>query len=479
MSRYLLAIFALLCITTSTIESSMAQNPMELSTIMVQKQGRWFFVHRVERRQTIEDIAAAYGTSVQAIMTSNSLSRTRLKVGTRLLIPKTPTKGELAAEMDNQTSIDSTTLIDSTEVIAQMDIFERYAYEPKAIFGRTHPIGDTINIAMILPLDGSGGKDVFVEFYNGALLAISSIQGAVENIAVKIISSNRTEQRAREIVLSGELDGSDMIIGPVFPDEFEIVAQYGAVTRTPIISPLGSTGDGDNAFVVEIAPLGDYKLSKVEDILLQEDQNIVIIDHQTKGNRQELDEILEILPSETIRIPYQDKNTNIDHIERKLDRKRDNIIILPSNDEIAVEEILSRLSSMNVNNRYDIRVIGTSAWARFKMVNLDLFHKLAVSYPTSYYYDRLDKRVGEVFREYVEVYDQLPSLYSMRGYDVAKLALNSILKGKDRALYTLQREGAMPLQTIYKFNSLSDSTKLQNTEWPLVVYNRDYSIDIE
>jgi LysM repeat protein len=50
------------------------------------------FIHTVAVGDTLYDIAARYGTTVQAIMEANGLTSTRLNVGQQLTIPvATPT----------------------------------------------------------------------------------------------------------------------------------------------------------------------------------------------------------------------------------------------------------------------------------------------------------------------------------------------------------------------------------------------------
>ncbi len=476
--KYFFTLLVFLGVIVSSIEPSAAQKPVEISTVLVSKDGDWFLVHKVARRESLEDIAEAYNTTIEEIVRYNSLKRTRLKVGSNLLIPKPKSKAELAAQMDSV----RTEQLPEVEAIdtAQLSIFERFALEPMPKVGKIKPIGDTINIALLLPLDIGINTQGFVDFYYGVQLALGDIQGSVKNIALNVISTDKSEDLVRELVVNGALDGSDIIIGPVFPEEFEIVAQYAAVTKTPIISPLGSTGGADNAYVIEIAPLEDYKLAKLEDIFIDEMNNVVLIQHTTKGEPKALQELMEVLPERVAYVEYVDKTTRIQILEENLlPRPMNNIIVLPSNDEIAVEEILSRLSSMNRNGRYNFQIVGTSSWARFRTVNLELFHKLNVVYPTSYFFDRLSSRVGEVYREYVATYNKLPSLYSMRGYDVATIALYSLIDGNERVLYTMDNSEHMPLETLYKFKAQSDSTKIQNVEWPLVVHQRDFTINIE
>ncbi|MFI3287388.1 MAG: ABC transporter substrate-binding protein [Rikenellaceae bacterium] len=463
-TRYLLLLILFFSLLIGGSQSeAYAQRKVKVSTLSVMNEGKPYTVHTYRRREALEDIAKAYGVELSEIYGLNPTARRGVKHGDTLLIP--------IAGFDYSDK--------EEEEIELHDTVPEEVVLPDMVFGSTAPVSRTgeLNVALLLPFE-RGGSNIFVQFYNGVLMAMEELTQRGAKISLKVISTDRSVQRAQDIISSGELEGMNLIIGPVYAEEFAVVAEWGGRRQIPVISPLGATEELANPYVVGIAPPARTQWDGFRALVGDTSKNVIAIEHMTLMDRDMMRSLDKSLSPMVRRVPYADKNTDIESIGDLLVRGVENVVVVAVDNEIAVEEILSRLSSYNAAGRYRIRVVGSNSWARFTKLNLDLFFKLEVSFPTSYYYDYLDDRVAPVHSRYISNYRSEPSLYSMRGYDVAMLAAGTLYKRGEDMMYALLEGEIIPLQSPYEFSPISQNGILQNTHWPIVTYHSNYSIEV-
>ncbi len=470
MKKYLLVFSLAMVLSVGITTEAYAQRKVTVSTLSIITDGQPYIVHEYHRRERIEDIAKAYDVTISDIDRANpDLKGKKLKHRTKILIPmggfrEQDSRDELFIE------------IDSSELIALQDTVEK-----EILFGKTAEIarGENLQVAVILPFEGNGNKKAFTEFYNGMLLALEELTLRGAEVDVNIISSDKSVLRAEDIISSGELDDANLIIGPVYGDEFRVIAQYAGENRVPIISPLAGVDSLYNPFVVDIAPSESTKWEDVGKIIRDSSVNVVVIDHQTLTDHKIFGELSPYISPMARRVSYRDKTTRITDISNALSTDIENVVVIPVSNEIAVEEILSRLSSMNAMGRYDIRVVGLNTWSRFNKLDLSLFYKLGVVYPSSYFYDHLNISVAPLHSRYISKFQNMPTLFSMRGYDVAMVGVGMLYNYGEDMMYKFLEYGDAPLQTIYNFEQLDGAKgKLSNTHWPVVEYSSDYTIDV-
>ncbi len=508
---------------SGSITTATAQREIKKSSQIVMLNQQTFFLHITKRRQSIEQIARAYNVTPQDILASNPKFNGVIRNGETLLIPSQTQKTNVPQttqttttqhqnpeqfienpEQHQQSQLKQQKIEDSLQLetakqyglmirrgdVTAIDSLINYyltdtsetLYYPTQKFGETKPINPNLplEIAVLLPFDNSPkAASRFVGFLNGMVLSIQELQLENKNINIRTIATNRTPQRIRDIILSGQLDGVDMIIGPVYPAEFEIAALYSALNRVPIVSPLGSVGRANHPFVIEIAPNENSYWEKLSKKLQTPNTNIVVVNHQHHSDSAAISQLAEILPQGYKQLDYVDKHTEVDSLESSLVRRVENIIVLPVINEPAVEEVLSRFNSINMSGRYNISVIGLPSWGRFSRIDMELFFRMNVHMPSTYFFDRLQEPMTSFYQNYISSYGSLPSLYAMRGYDVGLLCVGLLLEYGDDVMFELIRDTPTPLQTPYLFDQFSEDSKLQNIDWPIAVYNRDYTITLQ
>ncbi len=341
-----------------------------------------------------------------------------------------------------------------------------------------------IKVAVMLPVRVGGTSDRrYLEFYQGVLLALDELKATGVSSQVDLFNTAHSTAEASRLLNESAVQQADLIIGPVYESNFIPVANYATQHGIPIVSPLAAMKETGSPLVFEAAPSDAFKYTKLQDEF-SPSNNIVVVSATSNNDPEMLSEIVPLLPSSARKVTYV-KGSGGNAVENWLDLDKTNVFVVLSQNEQMTEEILASISSVQ-NSRISrgqncppIKVVGSSRWPRFQNIDKNLFFKLNLRYTTNYHADRGNERVAAFDRRYVAAFSSLPSMYSYRGYDVAKLFVGAIkLHGDEFTSYINDRELPL-LQTPYRFGQVNANGKYANNEWAKVCYNSNYTIEVQ
>ena len=494
----LLAIFSLaIPLLLLAVGNAEAQVSVQRSRQTVTHDGHTFFLHTVKRSQTVFSIAKAYNVSQEAVIYYNPFAAEGIKTRQSLLIPDEDTyrawKGgkkavDLKEKKQEKQQQDIPPPADDEDTgirpTAPEDEDDRQpetasAHIPFDGTVRAPVRKSEINVAMLLPFvaPGTGSNEDFSDFYRGALLALGSLKNEGISVNLDLMSTERSVETTNEIINSGKLDGADLIIGPVYGDQFAPVARFAAENRIPVVSPLGSVGEQEVPYVFEVAPSARNKYDKLRPVVNDPENNVFMI-RPANIDQAAYDEMQYIIPKG---IPALDGRSE-EAIKNLLARDRENVIILPTSTQRDVESILASIQSVNITQRYRITVIGTSRWAGMMRGSDDLplekYYLLNVTYVTSYHADRSSQPVHEFYRQYIGAFSGLPSSYSFRGYDVTRYFVTALNAYGETMPRHIGNHAPALLQVRYSFAQNGPESKFTNREWMVVRYRNNFSIEV-
>ncbi|MFI3294607.1 MAG: LysM peptidoglycan-binding domain-containing protein [Rikenellaceae bacterium] len=470
----ILTLGLLLC---SDVALSADVPPVAVSKVLVYKtDGNSYYVHTVKRRQTIYSIAKAYGVSVQDVMANNpEIEGQTIKVRQELTIPTQATIDRINRQTAQVAREDSLRQAEIAQQVLEQQLLEE---ERKRAFDFENPtwsvpvLGETFNVVMMLPFGNSGGMDQnSTDFLNGTLLALDELKSQGARIDVRVISTPRDTLQIKAIVESGELDGAHLVVGPIYPDNFGVVAQWAAQNKVVAVSPL-TQSDINNPYVVQFPANVDNKYDAVRALIQSPDNNVVIINPDS-GDLDALNEFKQLARSAQV-FSYN-RFTTASALKPLVVEDKKNVILLPAS-LTSVEEVLSKIAALNAPIKtYDISVVGTSRWRSLvNMNNYELMYKTQAQYPNSYYAGGDGGSSEEFYREYVDAFSSVPTLFSMRGYDVMVVMYQVMERMGENALQDLSNESFMPLQTPYSF--VKSGGSWINTCWVMIEHTLDYNI---
>lgn len=312
---------------------------------------------------------------------------------------------------------------------------------------------------------------------------------------LRLFNTGHDYDRINSLVADGSLDGSDLIVGPVYEDELFPVAKYAETNSIPVVSPLANISGTQSNAVFQMSPNYVSKYDKVRN-LFDGSKRIVLISSDNTDTEFEA-EILRIIGNTPyVRHKYVYEHPSI--VERRiksgsseyspsdlsplLQDERESVFVILSDNETDTDRILAALASAKISLTARSRsvtpfsVLGNTKWNRYRNIDRSIFFANNVIMLSTYHAGRDNAKIREFDSRYASEFGAVPSLYSYRGYDAAVIFAESLYDGIETGL---SGRRFIPLQTPYGFDADGDSSIRTNTEWVSVNYNNDFTTTIE
>ena len=303
-------------------------------------------------------------------------------------------------------------------------------------------ITDSVSITTGLKIDTRA--ESFLEFYEGALLAIDSLNKKGMNIELYVF--NATDQKMINSLLQLDVFRElDLIIGPVYPELQESVASFAAKNRIPMVSPLASTGnfEENNPYYFKVNPTREYQIQKTAQYIAEEfgNKNFVLLSMSGNSNSQEAklaelakEKLLDARKSSNSRVnlfhEYSFQKQGLNSVKPLLDESGENIFMIPTDNEAQVSVAVTNLNALAEN--YDVVLIGTSNLTKLKSIQTENYHHVRLRYLSPTFIDYSKPLVRRFVSRYRETFSGEPSQFSLQGFDVAYYFLNALYcYGKD------------------------------------------------
>ncbi len=381
----------------------------------------------------------------------------------------------------------------------------------------------------------------FAEFYHGFLLGVEDLRAEGVNVIVNLYNTLREPTRVAEIIRSKEYAECQLIVGPVYEELLAPVLADAEFRNVPLVSPLVNIEGSDSPVLFQMAPERNNRYDKVGGLLAKdrtvtliygesndteyENEIKALLDsfeisyeeHQYRYEHtsvisdrvKELEEKIEEIEKDAIGKSQFPDQRLIDSLQLMMVSQSDprpvvaneadyNTFFIMSNNETEVDRILSSLISAASSGRYSklvtssidstmmisisvkpskYEVVANPAWRQYKNIDPTIYFSNRVVNFSSYLAGRESEVIRDFDSRYSQAYNDMPSLYAYRGYDVIKIFGESAY-GKIR--YGLLNESFTPLQTEYRFEIADSlSTRRVNKNWMRVNYQPNLKFNIE
>jgi hypothetical protein len=293
-------------------------------------------------------------------------------------------------------------------------------------------------IAMLLPFDldnlNSGAQytsatlskaNMSLDYYQGFKLALDSLTAKGYNFKLQVFDTKDQPSQAHDLGYVPAIRTSDLIVGPVFPDDMRAFAEVLSGTGKTIltVSPLSPASPAtvkDKDMVTVATPLeyhawaaaqyinDDYQPKKI--FILRSgynDENNYIIPFK-KGTDS-------ASKRKTRLITYTPVHGQFNSLIPQLSLTDENIFVIPATDQPFLVVTLHSLDTLA--KRYPITVFGHPAWRKFSYLKPDILQRLKTHITAS---DRVDYKSPGVIafiRLYRKTYHAEPSEYALMGFD--------------------------------------------------------------
>lgn len=464
--------------------------------------------HTAKWYETLDDIAQSYRVPVADLMALNQLKSKELSRRQVLLIPdKQPAPSESESGQVTATAQITEKDLQTTTALVSGTTEERSpATETQQISFPDRPVRhsgnyETAEFSMILPLNGRDSAALnynFMDFYAGALLAMNKLKE--EGISLKINLFDQSVTSIGNIISSGELRNSQLIIGPVREYDVKALLTYSQNAGIPVVSPMDQSVEqslSGNPYLLQVPSLSYIQTENLLAQLYRDYQNCaqgasVLVCYERDGmdtnavriTKEYLD--AHHIPYQTISYGILEGRGMLGRIKGALNYGTSNLVVVPSNSEAFVNDLVRNLNlclsqdkesnPAYISPKQLIHLYGLPKWKNFETIEPEHFHKMNLSLSLPYHIDYNNEEVKEFLLKFRALYKTEPSPYAYQGYDIIRYFIPQLCKYGKEFINTLQLENGKMLQSDYSFSRKTSSDGLGNQATRTIKYNPDFSI---
>jgi hypothetical protein len=110
---------------------------------------------------------------------------------------------------------------------------------------------DVLDIVVILPFTGTGSSsvagigftDFMFELFQGIETGVEQLKKEGQRVNLTTFDSKRDVEHLKNLLKDQVLSNADVIIGPIYPEETDVVSAFAEKEQIPFIHPLSNLGD--------------------------------------------------------------------------------------------------------------------------------------------------------------------------------------------------------------------------------------------
>ncbi len=469
-----------------------------------------FHHHKVEKGETLYSLSQRYNVPMRDIRRANRALIWGLKAGEFIRIPKTP--GFFDEEDDRAPYYLADTIPGAKPPADTPDYYEllpEAACREFNYFAQGRPY----NVALFIPLfleSNFPREDTeplppgqrsarpatpqilpaslpYIEFYEGARLAVDSLKKTGLSVNLFVYDSNRNVDKVRQILNSREFREIDLIVGPFFPEEVAVVSEYALQRMIPLVTPVTTRRDfiSANPYLYQVTPSVS---AEIENASLFASgfpgNNFVIVfrdEIEERQNAQRMknylfrhftmkNELNQVVLKEII---YND--SLVINLEQAMSRTDENFVIVMSKNQAYISDMVNRLNILST--QFPLTVIGMYDWQRYVNLDVEYFHNLRLHYSAPFHIDYKRLEVKQFLSTFRKIYKAEPGDYGFLGFDIFYYFLSAMKSfGTDFRTCLPYLQVNLTLSD-FLFIKISEFGGFENHGLSIIRYNKDFSVE--
>lgn len=487
-----------------------------------------FSKHVVEKRETLYGLSKQYNVSIEDIKKYNPILESRnLVYGETILIPKKPE--EIFEQIINENQADSAKLVEEyyqvelpieipqtclpngtgmfTDETYQVSLFLPLFMEANDTLNREDLVIDTmalfteeeVEVAQDTTIELEerkelfkqfySGSENFVQFYEGVLLAIDSLQNAGVHVHLSVFDTQRKADSIRQYIFTDEFLGSDLIIGPIYPSVQKEVAQIAAKNRIPIVSPLASQNriTNSNPSYYQVNPSRTYLSVKTAEMVAEKyyNSNFIIVKTGDYSNTPE-GRLVDLFREKFVNTGSMSDNSGVNFtiydlknegtfgLRRILSKTKENVVYIPSSDEGVLSVAISNVN--NLADDFSITLIGTSRFPNYSSIQVEHYHNLKLQFIAPYWVDYSNPATIDYFEKFKDNFATEPTNFGIQGFDVTMYFMTALTAFGPDFANCLPYFHLNQIQGNYHFEKVTQFGGYMNQGVSVVSYTPDYQV---
>ena len=480
-----------------------------------------YFLHTVERGQTVFSIASMYHVSVDDIYKLNPQSKTLIKAGEKLKITresgswiyhviqpqetlyalsrKYRIQGEDILSVNPGLSIQTFQIgkvirIPANRVTASVkngnDSFNKL--KTNVLLHRISPAQsvETVRIALLLPfgLKDSVTGDRMVEYYEGFLLALKALKSKGISINLQVYDTGSDAKKISGILEKKEIQNVHLIVGGVSDEQIKSISRFSNANGIPYVIPFTSMSSEpfNNPASYQVNTPQNILYARASTLFINKYGNYRILLVSGEKDASSQSEFTGLLRSD-----LQEKKISFKTIPWKrvldadfvseLDLHTNNVFVPDDDGPETVEKMITSLRIIQRSHpEYRISLFGYPRWQTYSSKYADSFFQLHTSFFSVFYANLSLPEVKDFYNTFYKWYgrsilNNFPK-FGILGYDTGMYFIQAIHEYGTTFKTEMNGLKYKGIQTDFYFERVNNWGGFINTSLFLVNYNPDYSI---
>ena len=330
-----------------------------------------------------------------------------------------------------------------------------------------------------------GNSENFLQFYEGVLVAVDSMQKAGMNVKMSVYDTKDSPENVRKLVNSGALKNTDLIIGPVYENVQKEVASFAETNQIPMVSPFTPRSSiiSNNPYFFQVNPTREYIASATVEMIRKEfaGKNFVVIKtgaYEGTPEGQFVTRIQQVLAQQSPKSRFQVydfKRERARGLRNVLIADSENVVFIPTGDEGELSVAISNLN--NLADEISITLVAQANFQqRYQSIDVAHFHNLKMHYINPYWVDYGKNETISYVRKFRANFGTEPNSYGIQGFDVAYYFLNALFWYGNNFAPCVGDLDLKLVQGNYHFEKVSSSGGYMNQGVSVIQYNRNFEV---
>ena len=421
--------------------------------------------HTVKWYEDLDVIAEKYGVTVEAIMMANNLTGRKLSKRQKLVIPEPGETIETAspASPEEVETIDRTVETrtepsDTTNVISDLPT-EEIIFTPK----------DEVKVTLILPMKASTENISRnnMDFYSGVLLAVKDLAETGISTELNVYDSSDSSHP----IASEDLNGSDLVIGPVSSVDLGRLLISESEIKT-IISPLDPRAESlaysNSNFIQVPSP----QMAQYQDLVgwIKEDtvpgDTLLIISEKGARETEATSQMIQAAGSSGMTfIPFSysilEGRDVTEPLTNIMTATGTNRVLIASESEAFVNDVVRNLNIL-VYNKLKVVLYAPARIRNFETIEVENLHNTSLHASLGYLIDYENDQVKNFLLKYRALYNTEPTQYAFQGYDIATYFINMCSRYGSDWMKKIDDSEKQMLQSTFRFIPIEEGGYVNN-----------------
>lgn len=524
----------IICVMTAVFAPTlMAQQPAK-SQIITEYNGKQYYIHTVQKKQTLRDVAELYDVTVAEILYENKELKNNPKQGSIIRIPY---KEVVVEEIIEIQKFEEESVENDTFSYSDIHEFVPKSFDSDRLY----------KVALMMPLyleqidekfvqDEVSNKQLlakpfsYLHFYEGFMIAVDSMVSSLDmKIDLKVYDIDQDTNKIANVLCDSTLLDMDMIVGPFHLKPFEKVMEFISGHDVMIVNPMTNREDLliGNPNMVKVKPSYSFQMQWLEQLIADKytDNNIYILamDEANMETARMIEEIAlrnvseysavpnahikkvikkhhEALRNEEIEFDeekYQTDNMvfNVSMINQNPDdtTKLKNQVVVYNYSIDSLKKVKKVASSIRNNvfvaygdskvfaneiinklnifsKDYPVSLIALPDWSKFDRLFNENLMKLSTVYFDDDYIVYDSYAVGKFICKFREEYGTEPKDMAYHGFNIGWYFLNALMNYGDNVVDGIATYRIPLLNTKYYFERKDINDGYENTFWNIYQY---------